>query len=100
MSDQVARRLRRVGHPLPDALVDPHPLRLDAGVPGSADAAAAHRHAVADGADGYVDPASGLFCFTAEYHWNKSECCELGCRHCPWIEADERLAAPGPIGDR
>lgn len=81
---------RRRGEPLPAALVDPHPDRA----PASPDAIEAHRQAVAEGADGYVDPATGLFCFTAAYHWDKGRCCDLGCRHCPWIDADARLAAP------
>ncbi len=87
---RAAERLRRQGSPLPAALVDPHPDRIDAAA--CARALPAHRQAVADGADGYVDPSSGLFCFTAGYHWAKGTCCELGCRHCPWIDADARLA--------
>jgi hypothetical protein len=83
-----ATRRRRAGEALPDALVDPHPDRR-----ASRAALAAHRLAVADGADGYVDPDTGLFCFTAAHHWAKARCCELGCRHCPWVDADARLAA-------
>ena len=79
---------RRRGDPLPAALVDPH----DARSPGSTAALQAHRRAVADGADGYVDPDTGMFCFTAAYHWAKGACCDLGCRHCPWLDADRRLA--------
>ncbi|HUG86249.1 MAG TPA: DUF5522 domain-containing protein [Euzebya sp.] len=91
MSDQRARQLRRAGQPLPDALVDPHPQRLDPTTAGAEVVVAAHRAAVADGADGYADPLTGLFSFTAAYHWAKGECCELGCRHCPWLDADDRL---------
>lgn len=93
MADQHAQRLRRDGAPLPPSLIDPHVDRLDIGDRGAAGAIAAHRQAVAEGADGYVDPTSGLFCFTAVYHWAKATCCELGCRHCPWIDADERMGA-------
>lgn len=102
MSDQRARQLRRAGHPLPDALVDPHPLRLDPTSPGAEAVVAAHREAVDDGADGYADPMTGLFSFTAAYHWDKGECCELGCRHCPWIDADARMDAADqrPEGDQ
>jgi hypothetical protein len=91
MSDRDAQRRRRAGEPLPAGLVDPHPSRID-GEPAVDEAVAAHRTAVADGADGYVDPATGLFCFTASYHWTKGTCCDLGCRHCPWIDADARIA--------
>jgi hypothetical protein len=87
-----AEELRRQGAPLPAALLDPHPQRMPAS-PANV-VLAAHRRAVADGADGYVDPVSGLFSFTARYHWEKGACCELGCRHCPWIDADDRLARP------
>jgi hypothetical protein len=47
------------------------------------DAQAAHDEAVARGEDGYVDPDTGLFVFTAEY-LKRRPCCENGCRHCPW----------------
>lgn len=91
MDDQRARLLRRAGQPLPAALIDPHPQRLDPAVPDADRVVAAHRDAVADGADGYRDPLTGLFSFTAVYHWAKGTCCELGCRHCPWVDADARL---------
>lgn len=87
-----AAALRRSGHPLPDELLAPHPSRFDADHPAAEAALSAHRRAVADGVDGYVDPITGFFCFTAAYHWDKGSCCELGCRHCPWLDADARLA--------
>lgn len=86
-----AAALRRAGRPLPVPLSDPHPDRLDRGHARAEAALAAHRRALVDGADGYVDPITGLFCFTAGYHWDKGTCCELGCRHCPWLDADLRL---------
>lgn len=89
--DEQARQLRRSGAPLPAALVDPHPDRLPADAPGRGVVVAAHAAAVADDADGYVDPLTGMFAFTAAYHWAKGACCELGCRHCPWLDADARL---------
>lgn len=91
--DEEARQLRRAGAPLPAALVEPHADRLPADTPGRDAVAAAHAAAVADGADGYVDPLTGMFAFTAAYHWAKGACCELGCRHCPWLDADARLHA-------
>lgn len=94
MSDLHARARRRAGDPLPAGLLDPHPERLDAAA--GVAAVAAHRRAVAGGVDGYVDPSTGLFCFTAAYHWDKGYCCALGCRHCPWLDADDRLGAEDP----
>ena len=44
---------------------------------------AAHDVALANDADGYDDPATGLFVFTATYLGTR-DCCDLGCRHCPY----------------
>jgi hypothetical protein len=38
------------------------------------------------GGDGYADPVTGLFVFTAAYHWRRGSCCENDCRHCPYVE--------------
>lgn len=98
MTSGRARELHQRGCRLPAALLAPHPDRLEADHPQAPAAVAAHADAVADGVDGYLDPISGMFCFTAAYHWEKGRCCELGCRHCPWLEADRRLAGPVPQG--
>ncbi|HEX7165813.1 MAG TPA: DUF5522 domain-containing protein [Acidimicrobiales bacterium] len=45
---------------------------------------AAHDAAVADGQDGYIDPDSGLFVFTAAYLAERGYCCAEDCRHCPF----------------
>jgi hypothetical protein len=45
----------------------------------------AHEQAMRDGADGYTDPATGLFVFTAAYLAARGTCCESGCRHCPYV---------------
>jgi Family of unknown function (DUF5522) len=45
---------------------------------------AAHRQAQREGADGYTDPESGLFVFTAAYLAARGACCDSGCRHCPY----------------
>jgi len=45
---------------------------------------AAHDAAVDDGADGYLDPVTGLFVFTAVYLASTGACCQRGCRHCPY----------------
>ena len=45
---------------------------------------AAHDRAVREGEDGYVDPDTGLFVFTAAYLTARGTCCDSGCRHCPY----------------
>ena len=44
----------------------------------------AHAAAVAAKADGYTDPSTGYFVFTAVYLAARGSCCESGCRHCPY----------------
>ncbi|MEZ4222145.1 MAG: DUF5522 domain-containing protein [Polyangiaceae bacterium] len=45
---------------------------------------AAHAKALADGAEHYVDPLSGLLVFTEHYHRRRGKCCGSACRHCPF----------------
>jgi hypothetical protein len=45
---------------------------------------AAHDAAVSAGDDGYLDPESGLFVFTAAYLSARGTCCDSNCRHCPY----------------
>lgn len=47
-------------------------------------ALAAHDLACAAGHDGYIDPDSGLFVMTENYHLNRGNCCTSDCRHCPY----------------
>jgi hypothetical protein len=68
----------------PDRLV-PHPDRLDPRRPDYLAVMDAHHHALIGGEPGYLDPASGLFVQTARTLWNRSVCCEQGCRHCPFV---------------
>lgn len=44
----------------------------------------AHDAAVAAGEDGYLDPATGFFVFTAAALAANGTCCDSGCRHCPY----------------
>lgn len=37
-----------------------------------------------EGEDYYIDPATGLLTFTAEYLKKRGYCCHNGCRHCPY----------------
>jgi hypothetical protein len=52
------------------------------------DATAAHERALRAGADGYADPATGLFVFTAAYLAARGTCCDSQCRHCPYPKRD------------
>jgi hypothetical protein len=58
--------------------------------------AAAHDAAVGAGEPGYLDPETGYFVFTAAALAAKGECCESGCRHCPYgFSAIPSGPAPG-----
>ena len=72
--------------PLPEALLTPHPERLDPSAAGYDQILEIHAAACARGEDGYLDPVSGLFVMTAQYHWARGECCGTGCRHCPYLD--------------
>ena len=65
---------------------EPHPSRLDVDHPYRHQILAAHAAAMANGELGYLDPASGLFVLTAATLASRGECCDQGCRHCPFIE--------------
>jgi Family of unknown function (DUF5522) len=65
---------------------EPHPSRLNPDHPKRDEIIAAHRLAVEEGKNGYIDPISGYFVFTAAYHAARGTCCDSGCRHCPYVE--------------
>jgi hypothetical protein len=50
----------------------------------------AHDQAVRDGTDGYLDPSTGLFVFTAAYLEARGTCCDSSCRHCPYQAGHEQ----------
>ena len=64
----------------------PHPSRLAPAHPHFDAIMDAHAQACAAGSPGYLDPVSGLFTMTAEYHIQRGACCDNGCRHCPYVE--------------
>ncbi|HEX9766632.1 MAG TPA: DUF5522 domain-containing protein [Nitriliruptorales bacterium] len=70
---------------LPPELIAPHPDRLAPDHPRYDQIVAAHAAAVARGEDGYPDPGTGYWVFSALALWERGTCCEQGCRHCPWI---------------
>jgi len=79
---------------LPPELAVPDPSRLDPARPGYQAILAAHARALAAGEDGYLDPATGWWSFTAAYLWDRGSCCDRGCRHCPYVNQRARLAGP------
>lgn len=72
--------------PLPPDRLRPHPERLDPDTPGYEEALAAHEKAVRTGRPRYKDPITGLWVMTARYLWERGFCCDLKCRHCPYVE--------------
>jgi hypothetical protein len=74
----------------------PRPDRLDPGHPLREVILAAHDAAEVAGEDGYLDPASGLFVFTAGYHLRRGHCCNSGCRHCPYPPRVDEAGTPTP----
>jgi hypothetical protein len=56
--------------------------------PGFDAAILAHEAAMARGEDGYLDPTTGAFVFTAGYLRERGHCCGSGCRHCPWEDGE------------
>jgi hypothetical protein len=82
--------------PLPARLAVPDPARLDPSRPDYQAVLAAHGRALEAGEGGYLDPTTGLWCFTAAWLWARGTCCDSGCRHCPYVNRPRRLAGPGP----
>ncbi|HEV8425232.1 MAG TPA: DUF5522 domain-containing protein [Actinomycetes bacterium] len=75
---------------LPARLAVPDPGRLDPARGDYAAILAAHRLALDAGKDGYLDPATGNWCFTAASLWARGTCCDSGCRHCPYVNQARR----------
>jgi Family of unknown function (DUF5522) len=84
--------VRDPGDDLPAPLAVPDPGRLDPARDDYDAVLAAHGRALAAGEDGYLDPATGWWCFTAAYLWARGACCDSGCRHCPYVNQPDRLA--------
>lgn len=79
--------------PLPEHRDLPLQARLPVGTPDYTRILAAHATALARGDEGYLDPATGYFTFTAAALWERGWCCDSGCRHCPFQDG-----ARGPEG--
>ena len=66
-------------------LAEPHSARLAPDHLRRAEILTAHQRALDAGADGYTDPDTGYFVFSAAYLANRGTCCDTGCRHCPYV---------------
>jgi hypothetical protein len=44
----------------------------------------AHLEAIRQGKDSYQDPETGYTVLTAKFLWDRGDCCNSGCRHCPY----------------
>ena len=75
--------------PTRPAPLRPHRDRLSEADPNFPFIMEAHDAAVAAGRGGYLDPSTGLFVMTAEFHVSRGRCCHNGCRHCPYVGAEE-----------
>ena len=64
----------------------PHPSRLSPTNPHYTEILAAHEAAVNAGDFLYRDPTTGLFVLTVLAHTTRAQCCEQGCRHCPYVD--------------
>ncbi len=71
-----------------DGFRTPHPSRLPVDHPYYEEIIERHTAACDEKAMGYIDPVSGLFAMTAIYLAGRP-CCDRGCRHCPYIGADD-----------
>jgi hypothetical protein len=67
------------------SLFEPHPSRLAPTHRHYAAIVEAHAVAVRAGEAGYIDPVTRLFVMTALNLVERGNCCEAGCRHCPYL---------------
>jgi hypothetical protein len=79
-----------------DHLLEPHPSRLRPTHPRRDEILRRHAEAVTLGVPTYGDPTTGYRVFTAAFLASRGYCCESGCRHCPYVGADESV--PGGSG--
>jgi len=43
-----------------------------------------HNLACKNNQNSYIDPKTGFFVFTENFHRNRGKCCGNKCRHCPY----------------
>lgn len=74
-----------MSEPSPRPLDEPHADRLALDRPDRQQVLDAHRAALAAGTDSYLDPGTGRLVLTARFLRDRGECCNAGCRHCPYL---------------
>ena len=84
---RTAGRFHGVPAVRPDHLDAPHPARFAPTHRRFQEVMARHAAAVAAGSSTYVDPVSGYQVFTAAHLVQRGDCCDSGCRHCPFLGA-------------
>ena len=75
----------RVSALRPDHLDRPHPQRLADTHRRFAEVMASHRQALLADQPSYRDPITGYDVFTVAHLAEQGECCDNGCRHCPFV---------------
>lgn len=68
----------------------PHPDRLDPNRTDYRMILDAHASAVRAAEPGYTDPGTGLYVLTAAMLAGRGSCCQSGCRHCPYVDRENR----------
>jgi hypothetical protein len=68
----------------------PHPDRLDPNRTDYRMILDAHASAVRAAEPGYTDPGTGLYVLTAATLAGRGSCCQSGCRHCPYVDQENR----------
>jgi len=68
-----------------DHLANSDPCRLSPVHPHFDEIMLRHRDAMADALPTYRDPVSGFAVFTAAFLADRGDCCDSGCRHCPFV---------------
>jgi hypothetical protein len=80
-----SEQLEHLEHLADRPLTEPHPDRLSPDDPAYGQIIQAHSEALRAGADTYVDPRTGYTVLTAAYLARRGQCCDSGCRHCPYV---------------
>lgn len=80
------KNTNRITHLADRPLTQPSDNRLDPARANYEQIIAIHAAAIEAGQDGYLDPTTGAWVFTALSHANRGYCCNSGCRHCPYAE--------------
>jgi hypothetical protein len=70
----------------PDWRRIPATSRLAPGNPRRDEVLQRHDASLETGLPTYADPVSGFSVFTADFLAARGDCCDSGCRHCPFVD--------------